>query len=58
MASQKSSSIPAVKSSGCMFLCCCYIANLHDINTCDEAWNIYVNNKWVRKSDSYCIVSR
>ena len=58
MARQGSSSISAVKSSGCMFLCCCYIANLEDIETCDEAWHKSVDNGWVRASDSFCFVSR
>ena len=58
MASQGSSSIAAVRSSGCMFLCCCYLANLHDIGTCDQAWHTCVNNGWVRASDSFCNVSR
>ena len=58
MARQGSSSIPAVRSSGCMFLCCCYIANIEDIGTCDDAWHRSVNNGWVRASDSYCNVSR
>ena len=58
MASQSSSSIEAVRKSGCMFLCCCYIANIEDITTCDEAWHTCVNKNWVRASDSYCNVSR
>ena len=58
MASQGSSSIGAVRSSGCMFLCCCYLANLHDIGTCDEAWKISVSKGWVSENDSYCNVSR
>ena len=58
MASQGSSSNPVIRKSGCMFLCCCYIANIHDIATCDSAWQTCVNNNWVRASDSYCKVSR
>ena len=58
MASQSSSSNPVIRRSGCMFLCCCYIANLHDIGTCDSAWQTCVQNNWVRASDSYCNVSR
>lgn len=58
MARQGDSSISEVRKSGCMFLCCCYIANIHDIKTCDEAWHKSVKNKWVRENDSYCIVSR
>jgi hypothetical protein len=58
MAKQCNSSIPVVRRSGCMFLCCCYIANIEDIGTCDDAWNRSVNNGWVRASDSYCNVSR
>ena len=58
MASQGSSSNPVIKRSGCMFLCCCYLANIHDIGTCEQAWNICVNNGWVNPSNSYCEVSR
>ncbi len=58
MASQGKSSNPVIRKSGCMFLCCCYIANIHDIATCDEAWQTCVKNNWVRASDSYCNVSR
>ena len=58
MARQGSSSIPVVRQNGCMFLCCCYIANIEDIGTCDDAWHRSVNNGWVRASDSYCNVSR
>ena len=58
MASQSSSSNPVIRKNGCMFLCCCYIANIHDIATCDSAWQKCVNNNWVRASDSYCNVSR
>ena len=58
MARQGSSSIPIVRQSGCMFLCCCYIANIEDIGTCDQAWNTCVARGWVRPSDSYCNVSR
>jgi hypothetical protein len=58
MASQASSSIGIVKKNGCMFLCCCYIANIEDIGTCDKAWNISVKKGWVDPSTSYCNVSR
>ena len=58
MARQDSSSIDAVRKSGCMFLCCCYIANIEDIGTCDQAWHTSVSKGWVRASDSYCNVSR
>lgn len=58
MASQGSSSIDVVRKNGCMFLCCCYIANIEDIGTCDQAWNISVQNKWVNSSNSFCNVSR
>ena len=58
MASQSSSSNPVIRKNGCMFLCCCYIANIRDIETCDSAWQTCVNNNWVRASDSYCNVSR
>ena len=58
MAKQGSSSIETVRRSGCMFLCCCYIANIEDIGTCDDAWHRSVQNGWVRSSDSYCNVSR
>ena len=51
MARQGSSSIEAVRKYGCMFLCCCYIANIEDIGTCDDAWYKSVNNGWVRSSD-------
>ena len=30
MARQGDSSISEVRKSGCMFLCCCYIASIHD----------------------------
>ena len=58
MAKQSESSIGVVKSSGCIFLCCCYIAHIEDIKTCDEAWNESVKNGWIRAKDSYCNVSR
>jgi hypothetical protein len=58
MASQSNSSIDVVRKSGCMFLCCCYIANIEDIGTCDEAWNLSVKNGWVKSTDSFCNVSR
>lgn len=58
MAKQCNSSIPQVRTSGCMFLCCCYIANIEDIGTCDDAWHRSVQNGWVRAADSYCNVSR
>jgi hypothetical protein len=58
MAKQCNSSIPQVRESGCMFLCCCYIANIEDIGTCDDAWRRSVQNGWVRNNDSYCNVSR
>lgn len=57
MARAVSSSIPQVRSCGNMFLCCCYIANIEDIETCDDAWKKSVQNGWVR-SDCYCNVSR
>ena len=41
-----------------MFLYRCYITNIKDIGTCDDAWYKSVNNGWVRSSDSYCNVSR
>ena len=44
MASQRSSSIRAVRSFGCVFLCCCYLANIEDIGTCDDVWHKCVNN--------------
>ena len=58
MASQSNSSIDVVRKSGCMFLCCCYIANIEDIGTCDQAWNLSVKNGWVNSTDSFCNVSR
>ena len=51
MASQSNSSIEVVRKSGCMFLCCCYIAN-------DQAWNLSVKKGWVNSTNSFCNVSR
>ena len=58
MARQGSSSIETVRKSGCMFLCCCYIANIEDIGTCDQAWHTSVSRGWVRAFDSFCLHSK
>ena len=58
MARQGSSSIETVRKSGCMFLCCCYIANIEDIGTSDQAWHTSVSRGWVRASDSFCLHSK
>ena len=51
---QKQSRHEGVRKSGCLFCCCCWLANLNTIDEVDNAFEWCVGRGYVRRSDAYC----